>query len=96
MSNGATNVDHKIKVCMAQIEAGMKELKPISKVEIPIGKYLMEHPTAKLTAEQNRAIDIAKRDAAKKERDKKANKEEINKAVKNYKKGQDEQGSEVR
>ena len=84
MNNGATNVDHNIEVCIAQLKAGERELEPQSKIRIAIGKYLMEHPTATIIAEQNKAIDTAKRAAAKKERDKKSNKEKIRKAVENY------------
>ena len=93
MSNGATNVDHNIEVCIiAQLTAEYKEFKPQKSIRIAIGKYLMEHPTAKITAEQNRAIDAAKRDAARKEREKNATKAEIKKAAKEYKEGQEEQG----
>ena len=42
MSSEATNVDHKIKVCMATIEAAKKELTPKSSAEISIRKYLNE------------------------------------------------------
>ena len=51
MNSEATNVDHKIKVCMATIGAGEKELEPKSSAEIAIRQYLKEHPTAQIKAE---------------------------------------------
>lgn len=91
MNNGATNVDH-IEVCIAQLTAEYKELKPQKSFRIAIGKYLMENPTAKIKAEQNRAIDAAKRDAARKAREEATTKAKISKAVADYKEGQEEQG----
>ena len=67
MSSEATNVDHKIKVCLATIEAGTKELNPKSSTEISIRKYLKEHPTAQIKAENTTKEMNEKREAQSKE-----------------------------
>ena len=63
MSSEATNVDHKIKVCMATIEAAKKELTPKSSAEISIRKYLKENPTAQIKAGDITPEMKAKREA---------------------------------
>ena len=51
MKNEATNVDHKIKACLATMEAQLKEFKPGLDVEIAIRKYLKENPSIQIPVE---------------------------------------------
>lgn len=52
-NNETTNVDHhKIRVCLATIEAGMKEFNPMQSVELGIKAYLKENPIAKIDVKE--------------------------------------------
>lgn len=52
-NNETTNVDHhKIRVCLATIEAGMKEFNPMQSAELEIREYLKENPIAKIDVKE--------------------------------------------
>lgn len=52
-NNETTNVDHhKIRACLATIEAGMKEFNPMQSAELEIREYLKENPIAKIDVKE--------------------------------------------
>ena len=53
VNNETTNVDHhKIRACLATIEAGMKEFNPMQSTELAIRAYLKENPTVKIKVKE--------------------------------------------
>lgn len=57
--NETTNVDHKIRACLATIEAGMKEFKPMLSTELAIREHLKNNSTAIIKVEPNGPKEIA-------------------------------------
>lgn len=49
----ATNVDTKIKACLATLEAEFKQLKYVGKAELKIREYLAKNPVTTIKAEDN-------------------------------------------
>ena len=49
----ATNVDTKIKACLATLEAEFKQLKYVGKAELKIREYLAKNPVTTINAEDN-------------------------------------------
>ena len=48
-----TNVDTKIKACLATLEAEFKQLKYVGKAEFEIREYLAKNPVTTIKAEDN-------------------------------------------
>lgn len=49
----ATNVDTKIKACLAALEAEFKQLKYVGKAELKIREYLAKNPVTTIEVEDN-------------------------------------------
>lgn len=60
LKSEATNVDPKVKACLATIEAEFKQLKPTGKVELRIREYLTKNPTTTIKAEDNKKQKVEK------------------------------------
>ncbi|MBQ3145135.1 MAG: hypothetical protein IJB90_00875 [Clostridia bacterium] len=60
MNSETTNVDPKIKACIATMEAQNKEFNPKRSTELAIREYLAKNPTTKIPLENNRIREGAK------------------------------------
>ena len=58
-NNETTNVDHKIRACLATVEAEMKEFKPMLSTELAIRDYLKKNSTAIIKVEPNGPKELA-------------------------------------